>query len=586
MSLVILAIPVTRLKVRLQLYKGQAWSVAEHCILDTLVRESYTVDALLSGFRLPRALVEEALMRLMRVGWVEPLITREGIAMFRATPIGSAAAARRDELPSALRPAERERWQVFERITGHVFRLNDLHDIRRRDLSNQPHSSHIHMIPALLEEGQYRPDELAETALEEDEWLVAVEATGEFAPDRLALVEVVEGRVRGLPPARELDDLRTKILEAARETPGTRAESRSRAPSNRAARTYRKHPVHFRPDDLIVSGVKHRETLREVLEKARTRIIIHSTFLSERRFFEWWGLMAKAMDERQVRIDILWGQEGKEDPDGTVQRSPAERAVQCLLKHPELIARQERLRIHPVSTRSHAKIIVADPNDADVWEAIIGSCNWLDTPFEKGEASVRLRDAGIVGDVLKSLMSMVHDGGRWTELMTELQHMVERLRIRDLPGTPNGEAWLVSDDGHNAQLLRARDHVRRKLLLVSHRLGAYYDCGALLPLAAACQGSPSIDARFWYSRNDQKKDRTSAQLEREARELGIHLGLVHKPGLHAKVLAWDENDVVVTSQNWMSRDPGFYNMLSELGVAVTAPGAARNLMQLIDGQLR
>lgn len=586
MSTVTIAFPATRIKVRLHLYKGQAWSIAEHCILDSLVRARRVVDELARGFRLPRAMVEEALMRLMRVGWVEPLITASGTALFRATALGRAAAARTEELPSARRAVERERWQVFERITGHVFRIEDLHHIRRQDLQSQPQASRIRIMPGVLPEEVYRPSELAEIALEEDEWLAGVEPTGEYAANRLALVEVVDGEIIGIPANREVDDLRLAILTAAQGAEDTGRGRGRGAPRSRLQRSYRRHPIQFRADDLIVGGEVHKDTLREILETACTRIIIHSTFLSEWGVLKWWDLMVKAMEERNVQIDILWGQDSKEDSGGEPQRSRAELAAMALLSRPELIAYQNRLRIHPTSTRSHAKIIVADLRERCRWQAIIGSCNWLDTPFEKVEASVRLHDAGIVSDVLHDLMDLAHGGGPWPELATGLYQMAEGLRRQAPPGLANGEACLVSNAGHNDHLLRARDKLKEedKLLLVSHRLGTHYDCGALLPLAAACR-SQRVDARMLYSKNEHGEGRTSSQLKREARTQGIDLELVEEPRLHAKLLAWGEDSIVVTSQNWMSSDPRFSNLVQELGVAIDAPGAARRLIELIDHQL-
>jgi phosphatidylserine/phosphatidylglycerophosphate/cardiolipin synthase-like enzyme len=587
MSIVTIAFPVTRVKFRLQLYKGQTWSVAEHCILDAVVREQRAVDELVSGFRLPRAVIEEALIRLTRVGWIEPHVTADGKALFRASALGLAAAAHEEELPSALRPSQRERWQLFERMTGHVFRVNDLNHIRQRELSNQPNASGIQVMAANLDEGLYRAEEVADIALEEDEFLVSVEPTGEFAADRVALVEVIDGEIVGLPTDREIEDLRQAILEVAHGAPATRHRSRRSLTEGRPPGIlHPRRPIHFRPDDLIVGGKEHKDTLLEVLETASTRVIIHSTFLSDKRVLQWWEPMVKAIVERNVQIDILWGQEAREDAEGQLLPPRAQHEAERLAEHPEVIARLDRLRIHPVSTRSHAKIIVSDPHRADDWQAIIGSCNWLDSPFDKVEASVRLRDPGIVSDVLKNLMTLAHGGGPWPELVTELHHMFERLRDRAPTSTPNGEARLVSNTGHNDELLRARDHVEHKLLLVSHRLGAYYDCGALLPLAAACRASTRIDARFLYSKNDLHKERTSSQLEREARKQRITLQLVHEPRLHAKLLAWDEDTIVVTSQNWMSRDPGISNLLGELGVTIDAPGAARDLIELFDRRVR
>lgn len=177
---------------------------------------------------------------------------------------------------------------------------------------------------------------------------------------------------------------------------------------------------------------------------------------------------------------------------------------------------------------------------------------------------MRLRDAGIVRDVLLDLMDLVHGGGPWPELATELHQMTEGLPSQLPQDGSNGEACLVSNAGHNEPLLRARDKLKTNLLLVSHRLGTHYDCAALLPLAAACR-SRRVNARMLYSKNEHGEGRTSSQLEREG---------------------WDEDAIVVTSQNWMSCDPAFSNLVQELGVAIDAPGAARHLIELIERELR
>jgi cardiolipin synthase len=576
-SAVTIAFPITRLKLRLHVNKGQAWSIAEHLILEALSRRDHSLVELTDGFQLHQALVEEALMRLMRVEWVQPVV-KKGAAHFHATSLGRAAVGRED-LPRASREVQRDRWQLFERVTGHVFRVADLNHIRRRDLSSQPGAKDIRMMAALLDEGQFSAQELADIALEEDEELLRVEPTGEFVGDRVALVDVVDEIIQGLPAERELPALRAAILEEARSAPARPRKSIAAFPSPRVGDGSAEHSIRFEPDDLLVGGEAHRKKMHEVLESACTRIIIHSTFLSERRFLEWLDPMIGAM-KRNVRIDILWGQEGKEDKDGEYQAPPAEDAVRALLLHPEIVAWQERITLHPSSTRSHAKVIVADVEAPDRWQATIGSCNWLDTPFEKVEASVCLSAAGVVRDLLRCLMDLVCDGGMWSQLGTDLYHMADELRRQAPPARPNGNARLVKNDDHNRQLLRARDDVRRKLLLVSHRLGARYDSGALIPLAAVCR-SKQIDTTLLYSRKDDSQSRSVSQLEREARAKGITLGLVRNPKLHAKLLAWDDDSIVVTSNNWMSRDPGFSNLVSELGVAIEAPGVARAAMKLL-----
>jgi len=69
-----------------------------------------------------------------------------------------------------------------------------------------------------------------------------------------------------------------------------------------------------------------------------------------------------------------------------------------------------------------------------------------------------------------------------------------------------------------------------------------------------------------YSKTITVKGRTSSQLERGLDSKVSASELVRDPRLHAKLLAWDEDALVVTSQNWMSRDPGFSKYSQQLGV--------------------
>ncbi len=59
----------------------------------------------------------------------------------------------------------------------------------------------------------------------------------------------------------------------------------------------------------------------------------------------------------------------------------------------------ELIRLHPSSTRSHAKFAIAD-RQGRAPVALLGSCNWLSSSMQLIEATVRLRDAAIVSDLL------------------------------------------------------------------------------------------------------------------------------------------------------------------------------------------
>jgi phosphatidylserine/phosphatidylglycerophosphate/cardiolipin synthase-like enzyme len=60
----------------------------------------------------------------------------------------------------------------------------------------------------------------------------------------------------------------------------------------------------------------------------------------------------------------------------------------------------------------------------------------------------------------------------------------------------------------------------------------------------------------------------------EAALAGVAVKLIEKPRLHAKVLAWDDDAVVITSLNWLSAASGDLQSLKEIGVFIETKSVA------------
>jgi phosphatidylserine/phosphatidylglycerophosphate/cardiolipin synthase-like enzyme len=56
---------------------------------------------------------------------------------------------------------------------------------------------------------------------------------------------------------------------------------------------------------------------------------------------------------------------------------------------------------------------------------------------------------------------------------------------------------------------------------------------------------------------------------------GVELAPVLKPRIHAKVLCWDDDNIVVTSLNWLSADPSAEYLRAEIGIHIQASGIAK-----------
>ena len=70
------------------------------------------------------------------------------------------------------------------------------------------------------------------------------------------------------------------------------------------------------------------------------------------------------------------------------------------------------------------------------------------------------------------------------------------------------------------------------------------------------------------------KNRHARALVTEAAQNGVQLVRTRKVPLHGKLVAWDDDDLVITSLNWASAavDPDF--RWGDIGVHICAPGVA------------
>lgn len=137
-----------------------------------------------------------------------------------------------------------------------------------------------------------------------------------------------------------------------------------------------------------------------MIERARSVLIIHSTFLGMEALGKVFPLLVKAARERGVIVHLFHGKDDRVSGLGKSGKAIA---------HAQELIRSEKIgsfiRLHPFTTRSHAKLIVAD-DGAGKYKAVIGSCNWLSTAFNPFEASVVLDEPKVVGAILNALADM------------------------------------------------------------------------------------------------------------------------------------------------------------------------------------
>jgi cardiolipin synthase A/B len=278
-----------------------------------------------------------------------------------------------------------------------------------------------------------------------------------------------------------------------------------------------------------------------------------------------------------VLIDVLWGQ----DDVGTATNS-SQAAAQRMKARIADAGRSDLIRVHPFSTNSHAKVVVAD-NGKGRWYALLGSCNWLASNFKSFESSIRLRDPAVVGMLIRKLAGLTRGRpGIWHELAVEMTVLGRRVESGPRGRGRTVPMRLLFAPDHAKLTLEARDRAKKRIFVLSHRLGVAGRPVSLLPILAAVRAK-NIEAIAYYGQTTGALSGVEgADLTREFATQGVNVRPIHRPRLHAKVLGWDDDALAITSLNWLSADPPDLAVYREIGVVIEAPRIADNFVRVFE----
>ena len=133
---------------------------------------------------------------------------------------------------------------------------------------------------------------------------------------------------------------------------------------------------------------------------------------------------------------------------------------------------------------------------------------------------------------------------------------------------------VVVGEAHDEIMRAASGAASHRFFVGCHRLGSTARPGALIQGEVAAR-RPGVTATILYTQpSGPLKNRHARALRNEAAENGVNLIKTEKIPLHGKIVAWGDDDVVVTSLNWASAavDPDF--PWADIGVHINAPRVA------------
>jgi cardiolipin synthase len=584
MSVVRVAVPVFKGKRKFFLEKGRPWSVVEQVFLVALVAQPATVDELARDANVPRRLVLEALIRLMRAGWVELHHEARGL-VFSASASGAEVAGS-EELPKIAKSMSRWMNFVVDRVSGTLYRTRELQPFERHVVERRAERERLVWLDANETPGRADPSSMLSALFSDDERFLSMEQSGERLVERFAVVTVRNGQVEDLPP-RAPKALTQAVFDAAAKA--TAEPSGDKSPKVKAPLPIGVSEdvspscvrATFRVSDLILGGDNHKQLIVDALRKARQRIIVHSTFVAHDRLTELRPLIFDAA-KRGTVVDILWGE--NEDKDGVVSSRDATSRFRHDIEQAGL---SDVVRVQAFSTRSHAKLLVYDEPRTGDFSAVIGSCNWLASPFVAYEASARFSDPRVVAPLIQQLADLsCGPSGVWNSLTNELASLADAVSRRRPAQGPTANVAIVLGAQHGHFVRHARDSAARRLFVTSHRMGAATRPAIVVPAAAAVRDRGLEVTAYYGTQSGTVTSTEAATITRSSADVGVRINVVVEPKLHAKVLAWDDDNALITSQNWLSADPDGSSPRAEIGVLIQGHGLAKHIIEHFEASRR
>jgi cardiolipin synthase len=569
------AVPVKLARLRVWVDKGRHWSGVDRLVLWALSVEPCTAGELAKIARIPSRLITEIVLRMMRFGWIEFAAAPKGAA-FRATEAGREVVETFETLPPVTRRTSRRISFAMEPFAWRAYGLRDLKPYRPTEIEAIERDHDVRRI--VIDGGWGRLTSLdvysaADQVLPDDEELSSIDYTASDTLDQFALFTVLGNSIKGLPPEPS-EDLVSAIRRAATdEKPGTAMKIRSPRTSLALAMgvgVIASAPI--RPADIALSGSDHHDLLLEILRQARSRFIMHTTFLRESAFADLQDEFRRAA-KRGVVIDIFWGADGDE-------RSRIANLEAAIAINHGISADHDlrgRARVHLYSTRSHAKLLVADATGRSEGEfvAVVGSCNWLYSGFNRVEASIVLRHPHAVAAVAQEFAELVFGAATSSVVAADLTTMARALRTH---AASEGEATLqiVRSDEHAGLMRLARETSEKSIMVGGDRLGLAAEARTLIPMMVAAKRS--VQGVICYSKPSGPLTKQDARdLEAVAHAAGVRLVQIRDRELHGKFLLWDDDHVVITSLNWSSADTRSDAPQAEIGLYVNSPGLAEDI---------
>lgn len=575
-------LPAWHYRARAIVQRTWGWSPIEEMILLSLGRTPGTIEQVATSLGIPIQVAASTVARLMQFGLVELRIAPT--PQLATSTVGQDFVRLGHALPERTEDREIHISLVLEKVGHSVFRNRDVDTIPLRRMTYTDHK--VDFPPGSNETDDTmaaRVNQFVAGMLRPGEWMRGVQTINSVLERKYLVIDLNDVK-DGLLPAGASQDLIT-ALQATIDS-GVLPEASNPQPSR--SQTI---DTTIATEQLIVGGDQHLERFERIVAQAKSDIFVLSTFVapqSDTRYTERHERVRKALDqasERGVRCHVFYGTTLDAERKNVIAMQELHDRLSSVRRARGFVLTQRD------SVRSHVKCFAADDGQGGA-VVVLGSCNWLSSPFSAVEMSIELTEnqAAAAGlDLLRSIISPLASASRSIETLQFTASDLRRARSALSPGADGSDRipvrmTVLRAEDHERLLRKVAHEARERFVCCTNKVGATMVPGLFNPAEVA--GRRLDDVRVYYSRRSGPVKRRHVAAHRERLHGIVDLIDVEEPQVHAKFLLWDADHAVVSSLNWGSQSGSPDDPLDEIGLYLEGPGLAACLLAKFEDQLK
>jgi hypothetical protein len=574
-------LPAWHYRARAIVQRTWGWSPIEEMVLLTLDRMPGTIEDTATSLGIPIQVAGSTIARLMQFGLVE--VRLSPVPQLAISSVGHDFIRLGGALPERTEDREIHISLVLEKVGHSVFRNRDVETAPLYRLTHADHKVNFPPGPDETDDTMAaRVTQLVAGMLRPGEWLRGVQTINSVLERKYLAIELNDVK-NGLLPEGASQEL-IGALQATIKT-GILPEASDPQPSRSLT-----IDTMVAADQLIVGGDQHLECFERIVGQAEEDVFVLSTFVTPHgeKYTERHERVRIALEEacqRGVRCHLFYGTALDAERKNAIAMQELNVRLSSVRRARGFVFAQRD------SVRSHVKCLAADDGRGGA-VFVLGSSNWLSSPFSALEASVELTEnhAAAVGlDLLRSIVSPLSGASRSIET---LQFMASDLRRTRNPVSPSADESggipvrmsILQADDHERLLRKVAHEADERFVCCTNKVGAPMVPGLFNPAEIA--GRRLDNVRVYYSRQTGPIKRRHVRAHRERLHGVVDLIAVEDPQVHAKFLLWDRDQVVVSTMNWGSQSGSPDNPLDEIGLHLEGAGLAGLLLAKFENQVR